>query len=361
MAILFFEKMSRYASGNTGWVDFNSDSDDVSVVNTASPTITSGTGRFADNAATFATSVDFNLTNKLTSTTAPASTTFVVGIIARIVRITSPGSTANSFLEFTTASSSTYHGRLFLRDDGAIAVANAAGTIIATSSAGTLRPKTYHHIEVKFSLLDSGNVEVRVDGVTVISSTAGDFRNGTGNATAIVHAVFNSSVSTSWDFDSIYIIDGTGSQHNDWLGDLRFEYAAASANGGSGANWTASAGSQVACIDDALAAYNDDTDYISSSTATQQNFTTHASISASGISGAPLVVGMLALSRNDGSNTLKELARRSGTTITVTPAPSTQSISYAWKMAVFPLDPATTAAWASVADVNAAEYGVEAV
>jgi len=360
MALLFFEKMSRYASGNTGWVDFNSDSDDVSVLNTASPTITSGTGRFGDNAATFATSMDFNLTNKLTSTTAPASTTFIVGAMIRCVRITSPGSTANSIMEFTTASASTYHMRLFLRDDGALVVQNAGGTTAATSAANVIRPKTYHHLEVKVNLIDGGSIDVRVDGVSVASASA-DFRNGTGNTSAIVHMVFNASVSVSWDFDSIYILDGTGSAHNDFLGDLRFEYATVSANGASGANWTASAGTQASCIDDALAAYNDDTDYISSSTATQQNYSAHNSISASGISGNPIIVGMLALSRNDGSNSLKELVKRSGTTTTVTPAPSAQALAYAWKMAAFPLDPGTGAAWTSIADVNAAEYGVEAV
>lgn len=360
MALLFFEKFSRYALGNTGWVDFNSDSDDVSVLNTASPTITAGRGRGGDNCATYGTSIDFNLTNKLTSTTAPASTVFIVGMIARIARVTSPGSGANSFLEFTTASSSTYHARLFLRDDGVITVANAAGTGVATTAQNTLRSKTYHHIEVKFNLLDAGSAEVRVDGVTV-ATVSGDFRNGTGDATAIVHMVINASVSVSWELDCVYILDGTGSDHNDFLGDVKFEYAAAASNGASGANWTASAGTQASCIDDALAAYNDDTDYISSSTAAQQNFSNHATVSASGISGNPKVVGLLALSRNDGSNTLKELVRRSGTTTTVTPAPSTQAVTYAWKMAAFPLDPGTGAAWTSVADINAAEYGVEAV
>lgn len=359
MALLFFEKFSRYANGNAGWVDFNNHSDDVSVLNTATPTITAALGRFGDAGASFTTSIDFNLTNKLTSTTAPASTVFVVGLIARLKSFTF-GSTTNSLIEFTTASSSTYHCRMFIRDDGAIAIANAAGTIVATSAANALTMKTAHHIELKVNLLDAGSCSVYVDGVQVVT-TSGDFRNGTGNTSAIVHMVVNASVSATWEMDSIYVLDGTGSVANDVQGDIRFEYAVASTDGASGAAWTASAGTNVSCIDDALGSYNGDTDYISSSTATQQNYANHATLSASGISGNPKIVGLLDLCRNDGSNTLKQLAKRSGTTITITPAPSAQTATYAWKLAPLPNDPGTGAAWTSVANVNATEYGVETV
>jgi hypothetical protein len=349
MALCFAEDWNKQASGTTGYADIATFNDSYTAAGASNSIVT--TGRFADKAIQWAgtNNLQLPLTNKI-----GASSTVVV----QFDLYTAPGEFATrDFLRCTEATTSSIHFTVRATASGAIQVLNAAAVaaVVATSAPGVLKYNIWQTIEVKVACLDSGTVTVRVDGETVINAVSGDFRRGTGNTTSLNQLIFNLSGQTGSRLGQIIVLDGTGSVLNDFIGDCRLESTIPNA-AGSSTSWTASSGTALAAVQDTLGGYDSDTDYISESVANDDHLFTH-DFTLTGVS-TILFAYLQALTRNDGSNTINLLCKSSATTTSKAPAPSTLSTSYKWKHAVFEVDPNTAAAWASVAALDAAEFGV---
>lgn len=227
----------------------------------------------------------------------------------------------------------------------------AAGTVIATTSALTVNVWYYLEIKVFFNGA-SGTVEARLNGVTDVASTTGNFGSTTADALSIGTTQPSAA---GLDFDDMYVVDTTGSARNSWLGDQRVETLYASGTGNSSA-WAASTGTAPTCIDESVA--NGDTDYISSSVV--NNVSTFAFGDLSISNGAVNGVQVSHWVRKDDVAT-RQIATvvRQGGTDYVAATHAALSTSYIVQEDIYDKDPTATT-W-TISNVNADEFGVKQI
>jgi hypothetical protein len=253
-------------------------------------------------------------------------------------------------------SSGLAHWRLFVMPTGAFYIANAANAEGNFAAPGHLRMNAWNYIQIKVVMTDTGSFTMKVNGATVYNAVSGDFSQSSGNTSNIQQFWFSGSAGNHL-FNHVLLMDGSGATFNDFKSDMRYEHRVVDADG-SVVDWTASAGSDFQCVDEALAAYNDDTDYISSGTTDQDSLFTHENIAAA--SGTIHFVAQMALSRSDTAGDKITLVCKSGGTTSVgadLALIGTTVTAYRWRKRFYETDPNTAAAW-SVANIDAAEFGV---
>lgn len=143
-------------------------------------------------------------------------------------------------------------------------------TLLGTSSVPVITANAYQHVETMVFFSNTvGTVEVRVNGVTVLSLSGIDTVNTANVECSQVGiqcgctGLFIQHFVTS-DVDDIFCWDNSGSYNNGFIGDRRVLTLFPNANTAT-ADWTAvGAATGYECIDEANP--NDDTDYISAST-----------------------------------------------------------------------------------------------
>jgi hypothetical protein len=207
----------------------------------------------------------------------------------------------------------------------------------------------------------SGEMRVAVNGVLDLTLTSQDTTN-TANAFASIMRIGNHGTNSGFnmgnqDFDDLYICDGAGATHTTLLGDCRVDALLPNGDGSNSA-WTVSTGTtHSTLVDDA--APNDDTDYLSTATASARE--SHAVTNLPSMA-TPLIYGLqhcLSMKKDDaGTRQVKSLLK-SGATTQAGATTHTLSTSYVYYRELWTLDPATGAAW-DVAAVNALEAGAEA-
>lgn len=357
MAILWAESMDKFASNDiitdqVGWAG-----------NTINPgSITGSAGRFGGNAYTANPDLGDQLRIPL-SGAGMSGSTLIIGMAVRFGSDEVNVQGHSNFLNvFTAATGGSRHVSLGLTAAGGF-ILTPAGTTTANSQysgPSVVYFGVWHWLECKFSLLDAGSFEVKVDGATVFSGSA-DLRDGTGDTSTISHlrlgGIRDGGVgATAMRYSDIIIADGSGSAPwNDFFGDLRIESKVPDADGATAA-WTPLSSTNVSNIDDALGAYDDDTTYISSATVDQINDSSHANHVLTDVTTIHFVQ-MSALIRNDGATNAR-VRIKSGATVSET-ADITLSTAYQWRNLLALVDPNTSAAW-TLANINAAEFGVKA-
>jgi hypothetical protein len=147
---------------------------------------------------------------------------------------------------------------------GTTQFSGAVGAILGTSSPNAISSvKGWHFIEIKALFASAGAVEVRVNGVAVLTLTNVDTTesaNNVCNAFALVAGVAGGSQG----FDDIYVLDTTGSApYNDFLGDIRVIELLPNAAGDS-TQWTPNGGANWDRNDDVT--QDGDSTYVSSTT-----------------------------------------------------------------------------------------------
>ena len=159
---------------------------------------------------------------------------------------------------------------LVLQSTGTISVVRGdaeTGTILGTTATACIRAKCYQHIECKANFdSTTGFVEVRVNGVTVLSlinqdtvAGAAELKNFAASAAnscgwvaleGFSEYTFELSENYIVDFDDFFIWDTTGTYNNDFLGDQFVSVLAPNADTAA-ADWTALSGSGFENIDNA--------------------------------------------------------------------------------------------------------------
>lgn len=112
------------------------------------------------------------------------------------------------------------HLTLSWNTDGSLSVARSGGGTLASTPAGSIPYDTWGHVEFRAILADgtSGEVEVRINGISVINFT-GDTRNA--GTSANIDGIMIGDSSNMW-YDDLYICDSTGpAPYNTFLGDIR--------------------------------------------------------------------------------------------------------------------------------------------
>lgn len=245
-----------------------------------------------------------------------------------------------------------------------LAMANTTGQLFAFRSGtatnlgtASFTPllNTWCYLEVKATISDAAGVfVVRANGATVLNLSAVDTKQTANAFASIVYFGPNVSVTSgiNLDYDDLYVLDGSGSVNNDFLGDCKVE-AIYPTGAGATTAWTPSAGANWDAVNEAPP--TGDTDYVSSATAGQTDTYAYGDLSVA-TSGTVKAVQATALARKDdaGSRSLA-LVARPGSTDRVG---ATQAVAdtYAAYAQVWDVNPDTSAAW-TVAQVNASSFG----
>lgn len=249
----------------------------------------------------------------------------------------------------------TEHLRFALNADGSITVSRAGTALTGgTSAAGTIVANgTWWEIEFSGLISDTvGTFEVRVNGVSVLSGSGQDTRNG-GAVGTINTWRFTTSGATD-DFDDWYGSPASA----DWKSNPRAIGQLPNSDGGV-LQWTCSTGTtHYVLVDDATP--GGDTDYVSDSTSGNRDTYGYPAV---GVGSGSTVYGVMiriwARKDDAGARTITGVVRigstnyDNGTTYALTS-------SYAPYEPLWTTDPSTSSAW-SVSGVNGAEYGIKDV
>lgn len=231
----------------------------------------------------------------------------------------------------------------------------ASGTLLGTS-AFALSQDVDHYIEIKAEIDNSGDVTIRVDGVTVLTLTNVDTQS-TSNASwnqVVIGATRTSSGSVlTWYYDDLYIADASGSDWNDLVGDIEIGGNLPNANGTT-RNFTPSTGTDdFAVVDEAAA--NGDTDYLVAS-----NVNDVVTMGFPNVAAGAVILGVQVVCQVKktaaGSAGHKAVTRIGGTNYAGAEVGLTTSYMFARQ--VWEVKPSDASAWID-SDFNSAEFGAK--
>lgn len=232
---------------------------------------------------------------------------------------------------------------------------NTTATVVATSVSAPIVIGAQHHIQFQATINNTTGVyEVRVDGINVLSGSGANTRATANNQANGYRISGGAGTAFVFDADDVYVWDGAGSINNSFPGDVRV-FATLPSGAGNSTQFTPSAGSNYQAVDDATP---NTSDYVSDSTVNHKDTYAFTDIVGSGtVLGAQL--SLYAQKADAGSTRgIKGICRSSSTEELSAEVVMGTSWRY-WVQAVYETDPATAAAWANLAALNAAEFGVQ--
>jgi hypothetical protein len=173
---------------------------------------------------------------------------------------------SESFFRFADTQQSTRYS-VIINADGSISV--SAGGFTATSLPNVLvAGSSWFYIEGHYIAKDTagagGIVEVRVDGVLVVSIDGTLNKTTTGATDDIAYFSFydDGTNSSAYLYDDLYLSNGTGTEHNTYLGDVRVTALYAKGNGTTNNFTSSSGGSNYLDVDEAV--LDGDVSYVAS-------------------------------------------------------------------------------------------------
>lgn len=229
-----------------------------------------------------------------------------------------------------------------------------SATLIGDSSSAAWRytPNVWNWVSIKVVTHNTtGSIEVKVNGITRLSLTGINTRGQTSNN--YVNKIGVGVTGNDVYLDDMIWMDNSGSTLNDHLDEVTIRTFYPTANS-TPMDWTASAGSQYACIDETP--HNGDTDYISSSTVSQQSLFTTGSMPSNMADIKAIQVGIVSR-KDDASTRLLRSLIKPGSTIYES-SDMTQISTYAYYNAIYTTNPDTSVAW-TTSDLNALKFGVK--
>ena len=257
-----------------------------------------------------------------------------------------PGTGNATFLQFLD--STTAQVVLKVLGDGTVQAFRAA-TLLGASSPGAVAAGVYQHIEVTTTISATvGVVQVWVNSVSVLNLTGQNTKN-TANSTV---SQFTLIAPNSVNNDFCDIIWGDAR-----IGDRRFENGLMPTGAGHYTQFTPSAGANWQNVDEVPP--NDDTDFNDTTTVGAIDSFAHTALSASPLSIDAVIVQGRARDTTTGAASAAPFIR-SGTTDSPGTAVTLNTV-YQNFQSVYPTDPATGAAWANAAAVNAADIGYKKI
>ena len=229
-------------------------------------------------------------------------------------------------------------------------------TLLGTSSGASIKVNQWYWVEVKAFINNStGTVQVKVNEATLLNLTSQDTQVG-GTAEWRQYEILGSAVFPhNFSFDDWYICDDSGSQNNDFLGSVRVDGLLPDGDSAT-INWTPSAGTTNSALVDENP-HTTDTDYVESSTSTDQDLYDYASVPTTLATIHGLQINTIVRETDVSDFTLKTLIK-TGTTTSADTAQAIAGTSYETLHRIAELDPDTTSAWTS-SGINGAQFGIE--
>lgn len=240
-------------------------------------------------------------------------------------------------------------------NDGSITVRRGdyTGTILGTSATGVILSGQWQHVQIAMEIGDSASVEVRVNGVTVLSLSGVDTQNTANAGANTVRFNHRTGAGGTYYLDDYVCCDDQGSEMNALQGDMQVEEDMPDAD--AEADWTPSSGSTMYEMVDERP-QDGDTTYIESGTVNDRARVSFPDLPAD----AAIIkaVGICAVMRKtDSGDGTVALGVRSGSSED-DDGGTALSTSYSAYQAYFTLDPDTSSAWSRTA-AQAAEAVLE--
>ena len=209
----------------------------------------------------------------------------------------------------------------------------------------------WFYVELKVKCNDTtGTFELRVGGKVIASGSGLDTKAGTDLYYSRV--LFGNSSNDSYRIDDIYICDGSGSDNNDFLGDVRVAILQPDGAGNS-SDFTPLSGNNYENVDENPS--DDDTTYVESSTSTNKDLYTCDNVTSSDIKGIHICTQCR---ETDGTPFSLITPIRSNSTDYDDSSQAVGGTSYTNLSRIAETDPDTGSAWTDT-NLNAAEFGIK--
>jgi len=230
------------------------------------------------------------------------------------------------------------------------------GTLLGSSTVDLIKLNTWHYIEMRVKTNStSGEVEVRVDGSTVINASNVNTQVGLGAGSAITRLTCY-EVAQKY-IDDVYINDGAGSApHNTFYGQVRVDAVIPSSD--NSVQFTPSTGANNYAMVDDGASPDDDSTYNASSTANHKDLLGLSGYSLPPSSSGGILgvnVDVRAKRQDAGIRKMKTVVKSSTTEVTGSEYALTSA--YATRRTTLYTDPATSTAFANATAVNNLKVG----
>lgn len=256
---------------------------------------------------------------------------------------------------FAFCEGSTNHCYISTNSSGYLEVRNGSGTLLGTSTGATINTNNWTFIEMKVYVHSSaGTVDVRINGVSVLSLTGKNTRNG---GSGILSTLYIGQTSTAVCFDGyiddLYLCNSSGSTNTTFLGDVRIDTLLPTGDGNY-TQFTPSTG--TAHYSNVNKTTPSTTPYNSSATSGQRDsytFPTLASLTSQTIYG--IQINAAALKSDAGARSLGTMSRLSSTD--KDGAGAAMSTTQTYISEIQETDPAS-AAWTE-SSINSAQFGVK--
>ena len=239
---------------------------------------------------------------------------------------------------------------------------DAAGHLLITrngvtldTSTETLMADVWYYFEFKVTIADApnGQAELRVNGVTWASVVNGDTK-ATANAYANQFRLTH-HWGGSFDYcDDTYVCNDAGSYNNDFLGDVRVECIMPESAGAT-TDWDPLAGANWENVDEKPP--NDDTNYVSTNTATEVDTYEFEDVTATTGSVLAVVTYLFARKDDAGARVINSVVRPVGTDY-ASGASHSIGDTYAYYTDIYEENEEVAGVW-TLATVNASEFGVK--
>lgn len=268
--------------------------------------------------------------------------------------------TACNMLALFSDAVTTQHLAFGVNNNNAITVyRGACGTLLGTTANNVLTPNVFAYVEILATLSDTvGVVTIKVDGVTVLNLTGQDTKNGGTNTLFETVAFLASSGPTGSVFyiDDFYLCNGAGSVNNTFRGDCSVitRYPDGNGNYSQGVNSGSTSVNNYTYVDEPTP---NTTDYVAFSATGDKDTYTFQDISAGTVYGVQQA--MYAAKSDAGSRSMRNIQRIAGTDYSGVDQALGVTPTYAAKLDMIQVSPATGVFWTS-SEVNGAEFGTEA-
>lgn len=280
--------------------------------------------------------------------------TFVVGFAFMLGSSYNAGTIA----AFQSDAALTTHVTMGVNTNNAIVMRRGDGTILLTSANNVLVPGVFAFVEILMTLSDTvGVITVKVDGVQV-GTFSGDTKNGGTNTLLESFGFFASSGPSGTVFyvDDFYLLNAAGSVNNTFRGDssVLTRYPDGNGNYSQGTNSGGTSVNNYTYVDENPP---DISDYAAFPASGNKDSYTFQNIPAGTVFGVQQA--MYAAKSDAGARTMRNIQRIAGTDYTGADQALGVTPTYAAKLDMLQVSPATGVLW-TTSEVNGAEFGTEA-
>jgi len=264
-----------------------------------------------------------------------------------------------------TASPFSAEARIRLTSNNALQLQYGSGTTVDTTANDVFEDNSWHYIEWQTVLSNttSGSYEVRVDGVDVMSGTGVRTQQNSNTDAQCFHLRSVSGSNTDYEdvtlYDDWYILDGTGSVNNDFLGPVSIHHRQIKAVGSDNDFSYTGGGSIPESVNNIQIEESDATCMDTPNTSTNRQTLVPYQISGTSntIYGVK-ITSRVKMEKGYEATKFKHVVDSDSSTGEDTQRTIFDHNGYLTKMGLFETDPATSALWTQNA-FNSAEFGME--